>query len=502
MFRLPLLLLLTLVIWVPLLFGRFVYDDVEYVANHSALSEVHTFSDCFRYSGQPTRPIANFFLAMGQWWGEGNPLAQKELSLFGHLLVVLMVFLTLRVFAVRFLPKFTESHVFWTALLFAWLPIHSETLSVAQFRGEILGSLFALCALRADLWEAKIAWKKNLAILLAYALASLSKEIFFFIVPLLLVANRRKASAFWMPIALLPFFIFTVPQDSFSNFSSTLGWSVLPPKAHGMSVGRALLEGFPLIFLGRGISTLRLNDRMGPGALWSFQSHLIWIFSLCAAFFYFAQRSSRLRPGIVFFSICAIPYLLIPNLNIGSTHYWYLPSLGLLFAVVAFLPWNPVTLLPYAVFLSALSQLSLADFRDRERLALHEAQAHAESAMAWLELASVYLSNPTKVGSVRPLLEKAKSLKPHRPELYWLEFHLDLKQGLVAEAREALLKLEGLSFPADRLARCHYDLAVRNALENHREEAAQSLERALKLDPKSREIQELSRSFGRRSKSS
>jgi hypothetical protein len=177
-------------------------------------------------------------------------------------------------------------------------------------------------------------------------LAQFSKEMFAFSLPLLMFAiyafpkdgNRTRSkvllAAMIVEIALYSsIFIHLYRKDITADFSYTytIGWHALPIVSHIEVASRALMEGISHLISGQGMTTLRLIARQGLGAAWPIGIYLSFLAVYLFTSLYIVTRKKIYSLAYLFFFIPSLFYLGIPNLNIGSDHYWYFSSLGFCF---------------------------------------------------------------------------------------------------------------------------------------------------------------------------
>src|SRR5262249_30590954 len=133
-----------------------------------------------------------FFMALGYWLFHGVPFGNRLLSLACHLGVVALFYLNLVLFNWRSKTNIPSAIISFITLAYGLAPIHSETIAVAQFRGEILGSLFALAAMGLVQWASDVKLHRArkfclwFAIFLVWGFSQLSKEVFAFLLPIAL----------------------------------------------------------------------------------------------------------------------------------------------------------------------------------------------------------------------------------------------------------------------------------------------------------------------------
>lgn len=424
---LPSLILLGLVTFATfavLVTGReYVFDDLTFVLSNPHLAHVKNFADIFHYSGQATKPVFNLSLAFSHWLTHGSVVAQRALTLFLHLSVVILFYLAMCQWCadrpdLRRVP-------FWAALLFAIHPVHTETLAVVQFRGEILGALFALIAVR-----------RAPAFAVALSLcAILSKEVYLVVIPALMLSTMipretgKKAIA-WISAggAAILMILFLVDQKQSARFSYTgnVGFQWAAILAQVQQSGRALVEGLSKWFSGGGLTTIRLSARSSiadvvPSILLSLLT-LAWLTLGIWCF----RRGGLVRVLSALLFPASLFYLLVPNANVGSEHYLYFATMGAAgFTALAILRMGrsgEALLVGLAVLLFMQTQSRSFDYRDRMTLAKAELTAHPESAPAWAGVAANLMQRSAPPDEIEKYVDVATKIDPNLPNLPALHF--------------------------------------------------------------------------------
>jgi len=344
------IVLIVSILFVPLMVAKeYIFDDIFFVMLNPDFHRIRVLSDCFHFVLQPSKPITNFFLALGSLIGHSTPVGQHLLSLLLHLAVGVVWYFNLVKWAER--SKFKAPKGFYLALMFLFLilPALSETLEIAQFRGEILATLFASLAILltqflATTKKSRQAWFYYGGIFLLLGVSQLSKEVFAIVVPPVLVAffwlpgisatTRKRLKYFAGAIVAFELFWGTIlylflQRDigGHYSYSYTVGWKAIPPGVHIWLSARAIFEAIPKLFSAGTLTVIRIMFRKNLGF-----SFPVWLqfailgTSLLGSAWLCSGRKSYRAWGVVFCSMWV--YLLIPNANIGSEHYLYFCSFG------------------------------------------------------------------------------------------------------------------------------------------------------------------------------
>lgn len=510
------LLLLATVPFLSLLNGEFLYDDVRFLLSNPELYKIRNFFDCLSFSHQPSKPIANFFLGLGYWISQNHVFGQRFISILLHGGVVVLLFTNLRLLCRR-----TNSHrhlPFWISALFAVLPIHSETIAIAQFRGEILGTLFTLAMMLALqlLSIGRMRWLYFPFIYFFLAgLAQLSKELFALVIPLSAVLlfylpstkeNWKYQKQFIYLVTLtaifwstITFLLYQMDVNVAHSYKGNIGWGVWTIGKHLHLSTRALWEGITKTLGGVGLTTVRLTQRQGIGA--GFGGIAIaaslggWVL-LCG---WLGTRSTWFRIWTPILFLSSAFYLAVPNINLGSEHYWYFPAVPLLCIFVAFLLAVSTKIVTqsnwfrwfcfgaYGLSALVLLQVRLLEMRSQVDFALAQLRLHPESKLTWSDAAMLLLASSHPPQVALPYLRKAKELLPRRAEVLGADFLFFFRTGDVKGAEGALNRIkEWTSPPKWRLASWHYHLSLLHARYGTCQAASHHLRTALQWQPENR----------------
>lgn len=509
----------------------YIYDDIEFLSFNPDLTRIKTFWDCFLFQFQFSKPVSNFFLALGHWLTNGDVVGQRIVSLFVHAMVVFFIWLHIRKFGKAVFGNEIEWVCALFALLFAINPIHCETLSVVQFRGEMLGTLFAL----VSLWiSSKIlmecASKRGCVsyyalLLISIGLSILSKEIFAVVLPLSLLLsskslgwNRRtKDAAFFRLFVLLAGTIWgsvliglaSYDVGSLYSYNGKIGRDVLPIRDHLVLSARAVIEGIYKISTGIGLTSLRLSERSGIAQNIGVTTALATISGVLVVGSYLWKVRGWMRVGSFSCLFGLTLYLFIPNLNIGSEHYWYFPSVGILilfgyviWILVAGLSQNRVLIMSlvvmgFSLFWGHRIYARLWETRTRVAYYLKDVEAHPEVPVVWAGLVGALLDTQgaRALPKALPYLETARKIWPDHKSILSAEFMFRCFAGQLEQADLILEKLSRYNWLPRQLARMHLDLGV-VAIRNKRcDRARKAVHSAILLDRNTPGYQSVSRNI-------
>jgi hypothetical protein len=454
-----LLTLFAVLPYLPLRHGQFLHDDYQVILKNDALAQVQSFGDCFRFVLKPSKPVTNFFLALGSLLGPGTS-GQRTLSLIFHAGVVILIFLILQSFCRRWeLGNFIP---FFTALLFAVSPIHSEAVIIALFRMEILGAFFCLLGVWIALSKMHD-FQKAVFCFLCIGLSGFSKETFLPIALVLITAaltyEKNKSMAKWLgAFSLLiygPILFVLLSRDSQSNFpySDVIGIGKISAIQHVRLAGEAVAEGILKIFTGEFLTSIPLIHRMPRLALPIQLAALALFWS--SLFLLKEKRWAALGAAALFsYSI----YLVIPNLNIGSEHYWYFPAIGIYILIVGALdsirrlnsrvlsPLFALLLVIYVGFFSHKLTLHLGDMRTRLSWHLSELENHSDSFMPWnnVTVALLETGSQENINRAGVFLVEAKRRAPGNPIVHATAYYYYEAIGDKTRAENSLERFKDL----------------------------------------------------------
>lgn len=471
------MLWLTAVSTLPFLFllhGEYLFDDIQVIESNAALKAVASFWDCFTFVLKPSKPVTNFWLAIGQWLGGGAPFMQRLLSVLFHLGAVWLVYLNLVFLRLRAGQVLPSRFPFWVALLFAVAPIHTETLGVGLFRMEILGTFFTLTACLAlqVLFTRQLSKGRKFAwftvLFLSMGLGPLSKEVFLLVLPAALLAvawvpGDRKLTwkvpvalgmvqGFWAMLLLV--LLRRDPQSDFP-YQDVVGFGHLDGVTQVRLAASALLELLYKILTGHGLTILRLRDRNGVGQHLGQEGAALVLVAAALVIVWLYRRGGLTRLFALWTGVGLGVYLVIPNINIGSEHYAYFPSIGV-FALVVLGLWRLLAhssrrsqsvtgllVVAYAVALGLGLGARLRHMDSRLAFYLSEAEKHPENAGVWTDVAMAFMEKrPSHAEEARPFLERAKRLNPDHPNTHTAEFLMNFHAGNVSEAERLLKDIE------------------------------------------------------------
>ncbi|MCC6933053.1 MAG: hypothetical protein IT292_07345 [Deltaproteobacteria bacterium] len=161
----------------------FHWDDVGFFGPTSKLKYIKDFSDIFGFQYYPSRPVANFFIALS-YYTSGYDLSYWHLlTIIFQAIVGFYVYLLL-----GYLWPLATNKTLWPrtitlliiALIYTVHPIHNETLNMFHYRSGLLATLFVVASLvyylRAQYISTKHTWFWFLLSWICGLLACGSKE--------------------------------------------------------------------------------------------------------------------------------------------------------------------------------------------------------------------------------------------------------------------------------------------------------------------------------------
>jgi hypothetical protein len=334
-----------LIVYAGAFHGDFHYDDSLTILANPHLKNWHTF---FSHLDHMVRPVlyATFFVDRSLYGL--NPVGYHLLNLLLHLASGLLIYRIL-MSAVR---DELSSVPFWTALVFLIHPIATETVSYISGRASGLMAFFYLSALllyikaSEQLENASVHRLYLSGAVTSFLLSIASKETAVTLPVILLlwevvIRGKRRAELralvisrhlpFWIVIILAAAWAWSHPRyTALAQFSFTIRplWDHLLSELHATSYALALLfspwnqnfdHDLPVFH--------SLAQRPLPLDLL-----LLSIVAACA--FFSAKRLPLFAFGLGWFFIQLLPTSLIPRNDLLSERNLYLPTIGLLLAIV------------------------------------------------------------------------------------------------------------------------------------------------------------------------
>jgi len=448
-----LLALATLAVYLPVMRNGFVdFDDGDYITENTVVQAGWTwpgvkwaFTTGHANNWHPLTWLSH--MTDCQFF-KLNPAGHHFVNALIHSLNSALVFL----FVLRLIGKTGPS--LFIAALFAWHPLHVESVAWAAERKDVLCAFFWLLALLAylkfcDLSRVESPRSKIFygAALLAFSCALLAKPMAVTLPFVLLLLDfwplaRVQGSKFmvrgWLPLFVekIPFFILTAASCLVTYF-------VQATEYHG-HIGVVSLRGFHLgLWLGN-----------PPLAIAGYLAHFFWPAGLCAfyplpralvmsqvaaavlviaAITVLAWRWRGTRPyfltGWLWFLGTLIPVIGIIQVGAQSMadRYTYIPSIGFFLAVVLLaaefaekIRTPKIVLIALAVLICAAcifaTERQIPTWRDSESLFRH-AVGVADSDTARTGLGTALLKQ-NRLGEAADQYQAAIGINPNHPEIY------------------------------------------------------------------------------------
>ncbi len=345
--------LLVTLVYLPTFSGEFILDDNSLIRNNPYIKELHSASSYLSqedgigdrgslgsYHTGYYRPLVNLTYWIDyKLWGMSAP-GFRTTNLFLHLLSTFLVW-HLIILLVN-----DRQAAFWVAVLFAFHPVNTESVSWISSRNNILVTVFALASLCFYI----TGWKNNsyaarACSALFFVAAIFSKEFGLMVLPVFFLYQRflseergniGKELASYLPYAMILIFYFVLRKSATG--------SLLTPSEMGHIWSRIYF--FPYLIL------LNLRLILFPYRLHSFvidypDTYLNWpalagfLLFILLGLFIWREREDRLVGFSLFsFLISIFPILnIIPTsaVTLISMRWLYFPMIFILLGVTRFI---------------------------------------------------------------------------------------------------------------------------------------------------------------------
>lgn len=435
-------------------------DDDEYVSANSAVKEGFTKDSLrtfFTGTGANWMPLTMLSHTLDyKLFGENYGYHHLS-SVFFHAMATVFLFLFLsRAIADQAMSNWAAAFV---AAVFAFHPLHVESVAWVAERKDVLCALFWFLALLAWVWylERPGLGRYSLAIL-AFSLGLMSKPMIVSFPLLLLVLDFwpfRRTWSWWLLIEKLPPLVLCI----------LLSWLTFQLQAQAgavVSVQRLSLwlrfQNSLLTLLHYAWSTFWPTNLMFG---YPFPRQIPWLHTLLAALALLAitvvvaklrHRYPALLTGSFWYILTVLP--VVGLVQVGATgradRYMYVPMVGLLIMLVQ-APLIPATRFPIlprvlAVFalatcltLAASTRRQITWWHDSETLIRHSLSIQPENDIALQYLSILWGKTPAKLPAAIDAAQQAARL---RPEDHQLHIYLSILLSTADRNAEALASAE------------------------------------------------------------
>lgn len=317
-----LLALLTFLAFIPSLKNGFVWDDKEIIFEQiKHIEGLNIYKPNFIYY----RPITHISFLFDYFLWKYNPFGYHLTNVILHILNVLLFFILLNKIFARL--KLDLTFILLLSLVFAFHPVHVESVSWIAGRTDILVTFFSLLTLiAAQLYLERQDKRILILIFVFFLLALASKEMAIVLLPILFIENfiTKKDKVFNVCLLLIIGVITLYILTKISGLC-TYGW-------HFNLISLIKATGF------------YLKSLIFPYPFYSYMPYLpIWgiyitlsFFILAGLIFFSIFKKNKLyaQVGLAYlnmFLISLLPILALIVFRIGATpvawRYLYLPSL-------------------------------------------------------------------------------------------------------------------------------------------------------------------------------
>ena len=508
-----LLLGLTLIAYLPILHGGFIWDDDDYVTNNPNLSSVEGLSRIWlhpRASPQYYPLVHTSFWIEQHLWG----LSAPGYHIVNVLLHATSAFLMWRVLVLLDLPG-----AFLATCLFAVHPVNVESVAWITERKNVLSGVFYFASALAYLrWEQRPR-PRDLAIAFVLFIAALFSKTVTCSLPatLLLIVWWKRGTLHRRHLMTLVPMLIAGAALAFTTAYLEVDWVRARGPEWDYSIAqRILLAGRALWFyLAKLVLPVNLSFVYPQ---WPIDATLVWQWAfplgVVVALFALWQMRNRwgrgplvaalifigtLMPALGFFNIYPMRYTFVAD------HYAYHATAAML-ALIAVGLHRLLRSAAYVVIvpLIVLTMIRASIFADVERLWRDTLAKNPNSWMVNLNLAKVLNQRGQKPESWQ-LFARLVELTPQLPETHWNYGSSLAQQGLIDQAiaeyteairiggdplpqvyelRGQLLLKQGKTDQAERdFAQSHLALSRMYAKQGDPEGARVEYQRALQFDP-------------------
>jgi len=443
--NLVVLIALTVAVFSRVLRNEFVWDDTLFLTNVDAY-RTFDFKRFFLTLGNGLEflPIRDLSYVLDfALWGENSTGFHFTNLLLYLLTVVAVYFFTVTIVTTIQLTADSRKQLapttvaFWTAALFALMPIHSEAVNfIGGGRNTLLAALFAFLASRYFVQllgsdgNCFLNWRFGTAFIL-YILAVLSKAtaitLPFFFLGLCAVIRSRPLIA--RMAVTTPFLLVSgIFYIQYTSIAAKAGLIRQPEVNLTIANKIAVAVQIPFFYLGKFIIPTNLSTDYGtpfPSSLASpfAIASLIAVMALTLLAFVFRNRAPLFFVAVCWYGVLLIPALhLLPTAVIVADRYAYLPS----FAFCVLLTLLGITLRmrwPFTITIAAVALLfvyGLLAFQQnsiwRSNLTLwqHTVSVSPRSVQAMENLGTIYyyMGEHTKALDVLYGIQQVEPLNP------------------------------------------------------------------------------------------
>lgn len=323
--------------------GGFHYDDSVTILGNAHLASWHAFVG---HLDHIVRPVLYATFLLDRWLYGPDPTGYHLINLFLHLGSGLLLYRIL----IRALPGERPAIPFWTALIFLIHPIATETVTYISGRASGLMSFFYLLALclyiEAPRQPAGRRWVYLSGAVASFALSIGSKEIAVTLPGVLLLWEwlicgkrgpdlratvLRSQLPFWLVLLVAAGWAFSHSRYVvLAQFSFT----IRPFLDHLLSELHVTAYALLLLFTPWNQSFDHDLPQFHSLFQWPLPLDLLLVLSFAAVAILSVRRLPAVAFGIAWFFIQMLPTNAIPRVDLLSERNLYLPSMGLVLAVV------------------------------------------------------------------------------------------------------------------------------------------------------------------------
>ncbi len=436
--------------------GGYTLDDYPVINDREVLEDVKSFPKIFTSTWHPDQPRTGIYRPLTLFSFALNNLIFSKDNVFAFHLVNILLH-ALNTFLIFYVISRVASKrvAYLSALLFMFLPIHSEPVSSIVGRKELLGFLFILLSL---LWFFR---GKYIASSLAFFLALLANDFSISLLPLVGILFLIQTGSFLKSIKPFLFYLAFLPVYFMLRYAAlgqyAFGGDFVNPiitPLTSMPVKERIFTSFSHLYLYIQKSFYPVN--LSPdhsfnqiptviNLFHSYQSLLGLVFLIgFILIFIFSKKDLKIASALFL-----APYIVMSNIFFITTgsfaeRWWYLPSFGLV-VLISFgidkIIVNHKNFKPYlygliAVTLVVYSFLTIKQNRiwsNNRELFVHAAKASPNSAWVRTNLAAIYFKE-SKFDQAKDEIERSLKISEDHPFTLNIYAKLKWQEGNLQEA--------------------------------------------------------------------
>jgi Flp pilus assembly protein TadD len=494
-----LIVLVTIVAYLPAIRGGFIWDDDKYLTDNPTMRSVEGLREIWL---NPDATVQYYPLTFTVFWIEHqlwglNPLGYHVVNVLLHAVNAVLFWILLK--------RLNVPGAWWAAAVFALHPVHVMSVAWITELKNVLSGVFFLLALLAYLRFSDSGQKSSYGLALGLYVAALLSKTATSILPVAIVLilwwkRGRVERKYLAPI--LPFLALAIGFGAFTLWlekfeKGAFGWEFAVPFPE-----RLLVAGRSFWFcLGKLVWPVRLTFiyprwEMNPANVDSYL-FLFGAVAVLVALWWMRSRIGRapfaalLYFALAFPSLVLVQVLYMMRYSFVSDHWQYLGSLGVIALVVgALVLWversgeaarrmAPVVGVVVLTFLGGLTWRQGYIYRDVETLWRDTLAKNPKAVMAHNNLGNLLMLQ----GNAAEAVEHYEQALRYQPDFAEAHYNLGFALAHAGQTEAAIQEFErALRLKPDE-AKTHYNLGAALMRMGRLAEAINQFESAVRIKP-------------------